>query len=667
MNPTPLLDFWQKPAGAGEPVAVLATTFALDPDFFERNCIARFLEVSSVTEEAGSVDDIVAGVELQELLQKVCVTVLADRSAPVQRTSLLWDLLGCRVDGGLLHAKVAVLIWENATRVILGSANLTEAGYRRQIELGLAADLGSDCLLPQQVLTALADELDSYLSLVPGHDPQAAVFARAANTLRLFRQRIASQPSGSTTLRVAFAPTNDDHGPLEALDAAWSGARPLKATHLSPFWDGADQRALNEAKKLLTGRPASDRRQRVAVVRGPDGKAGFSQHLAEGVDVRQMVPLDGEIRRLHAKCLLLESADWVAALVGSSNHTKAGLGLKPSSRRHREANVWLGAPRNSKEGKALLSLIRLGDKTQPDAEEAPSTDEDEAELPPLPSCFGLCRVARGTAPGSWAMHMGITATSDMPETWTIRLASGERPVVARSSWEHDRAANTVIELAQDELPLYVLVEWDGHQIPWATLVDERHALPPLPALAKLDANHLLDALAAGRTLAQALRDVLEKEEAATDAKRAKNGQDLNPLKRLEVQSSLLRKGRALAASINALQRRLERPVPNVEALRARLCSPLGPAHVATKVVEGAQANPNARAEAVFTVAEVGLALGRIDWARVLAPADLAEGLALVVAALAQLEALRACIVDAPTYLDSYARRAIQESRACLPF
>ena len=64
MKPTPLLDFWQKPADAGEPVALLATTYALEPDFFEQNCLARFLEVSSVNEETKSVDDIVAADQL---------------------------------------------------------------------------------------------------------------------------------------------------------------------------------------------------------------------------------------------------------------------------------------------------------------------------------------------------------------------------------------------------------------------------------------------------------------------------------------------------------------------------------------------------------------------------------------------------------------------------
>lgn len=156
MKPSALLDFWDRPEGAGEPVALLATTFALEPEFFERDCLARFLAVSSVEEESGSIDDTVARLELEERLRVPSITVLADRSTRAERSSFHWDLLHCHVRTGLLHAKVAVLLWENATRVILGSANLTSAGYRRQIELAMAADLGPGCLLPGPVLSGLA-------------------------------------------------------------------------------------------------------------------------------------------------------------------------------------------------------------------------------------------------------------------------------------------------------------------------------------------------------------------------------------------------------------------------------------------------------------------------------------------------------------------------------
>jgi hypothetical protein len=662
MNPTPLLDFWQKPEGAGAPVAMIATTFAFEPDFFEQNCLARFLEVSSVNEDTGSIDDIVASVELHELLQNVRVSVLADRSAPVQRSSLLWDLLSCRVDGGLLHAKVSVLLWETKTRVILGSANLTSAGYRRQIELGLAADLGPGCLFPRDVLDAIADELHSYLRLVPGFDAGASVFTRAANTLALFRQRIAAQPAERSTVRVAFAPTNATASPLDRMESVWCGPQPLHATHLSPFWDSKDRSALEAVSTRLRGRPADERSHNVAVVLGPRGQIAFSKNPRKDIKVRQLKEIDKEIRTLHAKCLLIESREWIAALVGSSNHTNAGLGLTKRNR-HCEMNVWLGAPRNSKEGKALLDLIQLGKDVPEDAEEVDPTDEDQVVLPALPACFGLCRLARRTDDGPWELHLGISATGDMPGAWEIRLAAADHAVLTRTQWETSGSPATfVIELKQDSLPMYVLVKWAGNETPWAVVAEDRHGLPPSPALSCLRAQHLLDALATGRTLAQVLRGELERQATEMDPK---SGIDLDPLKRHEVQGSLLRKGRALAASLSAMQRRLERPVITADTLRARLMSPLGPEFVATKVVEAAEAGQQNRAEALFTIAEIILIVGRVDWALVTEHIDRIESLAIVDDILGRLDAHRARVGEASAELTSYARRAIKEARQCL--
>ncbi|MBR8034482.1 hypothetical protein [Burkholderia vietnamiensis] len=665
MKPTPLLDFWQKPAEAGDPVAVLATTFALETDFFEQNCLARFLEVSSVNEDTKSIDDIVADVELHELLQSTRVTVLADRSAPVQRTSLLWDLLSCRVSGGgLLHAKVSVLIWEKATRVILGSANLTAAGYRRQIELGLAADLGPGCLFPPQVLGEIADELESYLTLVPGYDGGAAVFTRAANTLKLFRQRIAQQSEQRRTMRVAFGPTNPMTGPLDVWKEAWSGAQPLKATHLSPFWDSDDRGVLESAAALLTGRPASERAQRVAVVLGPCGQVAFPHALKACVDsVHQLKELDQELRTLHAKCLLLTSKEWVAALVGSSNHTRRGFGLVKNGR-HREMNVWLGAPLDSKEGKALLDLISLGKPIPENAEEVEPKDEDEATLPALPACFGLCRVARSADDALWSLHLGVTAaTNDMPDKWAVSLAPGGSPILTRAQWEgNGKPPTTVVQLTQATLPICVHVRWDDNETAWAVLADDRHGLPPGPMLSSLRAQHLLDALATGRSLAQVLREELERREVE---KKKKTGPTLDPLKRFEIAGSLLRRGRALAASLSAMQRRLERQVLAADTLRAHLAGPLGPEFVAEKVVEAFELDQQTRAEAVFTLAEIALAVGRVDWAYVLEHIDRTEGRTLVSETLERLDALRAQIGEEPADLASYACRAIKEARQCL--
>ncbi len=661
MNPTPLLDFWQKPAGAGEPVAILATTFAFEPEFFEQNCLARFLEVSSVNEGSGSVDDIVASIELQEMLQKTQVTVLADRSAPAQRTSLLWDVLGCRVDGGLLHAKVAVLMWEKSTRVILGSANLTAPGYRRQIELGLAAELGPGCLFPPEVLNAIADELEAYLDLVPGFAPDTPVIARATSTLELFRRRIAQQPDNGSVVRVVFAPTNPRGGPLDRFELAWSGPRPTKATHLSPFWDASDTTVLTSTRELLTGRPADSRSQKVAVVLGPRGQTPFSRKLRGAVDrVHEMKPLDNEMRTLHAKCLLIESDQWIAALAGSSNHTKAGMGL--TKNRHREMNVWLGAPRDSKEGRVLVNLVQLGREISAEEEEIAPTDEDEVELPALPACFGLCRLGRIDELARWELRLGIELNKDMPAEWSVSLAGGTA-ALTRQNWEASGSPPTaVVAMDQETFPMYVLVRWNGSEAPWAVLADDRHALPPGPTLSSLRAQHLLAALASGRSLSDIIREELERI-ALGDGGRT--GLILDPLKRFEIERSLLRRGRALAASLSAMQRRLEHQVINLDGLRARLAGPLGPEFVALKIAEAYEAGDQSRAEAIFSIAELALAVGRVNWTLVLEHVDSAVGLALVEDTLGRLDVLRHRVGDEPASLASYAARAIEEARRCL--
>lgn len=663
MKPTPLLDFWDQPAEAGEPVALLATTYALEPDFFEQNCLARFLEVSSVNEESGSVDDIVAAVELQESLRKTSVTVLADRSAPVQRTSLLWDLLSCKVNGGLLHSKVAVLLWENATRIILGSANLTAAGYRRQIELGLAVDFGKQCLFPQNVLMGIADELGSYLGLVPGYDAKAAVFARARSTLQLLRERIAAQTNQPAGVRVAFAPTNQKAAPLGKLEAVWRGAKPLRATHLSPFWDSKDPLALTETGKLLTGGTKDKRSQRVAVVPNPRGQVDFSECLTSTVkSVHRLKDIDSELRTLHAKCLLIESDEWVAALVGSSNHTKAGLGLGKGAR-HREMNVWLGAPFNSKEGAALRRLIELGDKISHDTEVIEPKDEDETELLAVPSCFGLCQIVRVDKSSPWELQLGILETSDMPCDWEISLAIGLPPFLTRARWEESgKSEKMVTPLPPQVLPMFVFVVWAGNASPWAVVADNPHVLPAGATLSSLRAEHLLHALARGRPLSEVLRAVLEKQQASAGMK---GGIILDPLRRFEVEGSLLRKGRALAASLATMQHRLERPVLTLDALQGRLASPLGPEFVATKVAEAYEAGYQSGAEAIFTIAEIALTLGRVNWANVLAQVDRVQGTRQVDEALSRLNLLRNRVSSKVADLSSYADRAIKEARQCI--
>ncbi|MGW0024717.1 phospholipase D family protein [Rhodococcus sp. NPDC003383] len=642
---------------------MIATTFTLEPDFFERNCLARFLAVESVDEDTGSVDDLVARLELEEGLRATTVTVLADRHAQAERSSLRWDVLHCHVDSGLLHSKVAVLLWERATRVVVGSANLTDAGYRRNIEMALAANLGPECLFPANVLQDIANELQSYLELVPGLTDEVPARLRAVELLDEFRRRISAQSSVSSSVAVAFAPTNTETRPLDALGSVWNGSRPLGATHVSAYWDSTSPTALTTVRALLTGRPASARHHDVAVVLGPTGETTFPpQFLAEQyVDsVVQLGPLDQEIRRLHAKCLVLYSNTRIAVMVGSSNHTEAGLGLK-GPRRHREVNVWLGAPTTSKEGKALSGLVPRGKELAVDLPFIAPDDEDEdvADAAALPAFFGTCRLS--TDKGNWKLTVSFTS-EPVSDDWTIRMPSGA-VVLDYGTWSATGRPNQFdFPVKEDQIPVFVDVHWAGNTSTWAVLVDDRHSLPPGFGLRDLLSSHLFAALSSGRAVTQIVRELQEQAAEPGGPKTV-----VDPLRRFDSLSTLMRRGRALGAALAAFERRLARPVVTSEMLAARLSRPLGPRFLARKIVEDAAAGKLSKAEALFTLSEVALSVSRVPWSAVCVRIDAAEGRRLVRQVFDELDEVRARVPAVEGEIAEYSFSALKEARKCLNF
>lgn len=656
-----LLDLWQPPLHAGHPVGVLATTFSFEPDFFEANCLARFLSVETVSEGAKSITDLVGEIELQQALRTTDVTVLADRSQAADRTTLQWDALHCLVPTGLLHSKISILLWQNAARVLIGSANLTQAGYRSNIEIVVSADLGPDCLLPRDVLDQIADEIASYLKLVPGLTPESGARRRAEGLLAQFRDRVLASSTGAGKVLVSAAPTNPSAQPLEQFNDVWKHGRPLAAAHLSPFWDSTDPRVLETVGGMLTGRPASKREHIVLSTINQQAEVYFPielsrRRLIDGVYVLPTIDEDG--RPLHAKCLQVSSNDWVAVLVGSSNHTVAGLGLS-ASRRHREMNIWLGAPRSSKEGEALEALLQRGRQLDMEITTLVDTEDDEeVDITPLPAFFGYCEAL--VVDDHWILRFGFDTGAKQPAEWRVRSTTGQS-IVTSHDW---RAAGTPATvdwtLSADDLMTQVVVEWDGHEGVWPVVVDDPLVLPPPPTLASLRAHQLLAALADRKSISQAVREQLESEAAKTA--------DLTPVddphKRFESDQYLLRRGRALGRSLTQMERLLSRPAATVDVLRARLAAPLGPLFIADRLAHDAHVGGVSSTEAAFTIAEIALSVSRIDWTVVVEPfvENTPNALDPVSDAIAQLTALSTNLVDVPEQMTAYCARACAHAR-----
>jgi len=130
-------DYSEAGEGARHPVGCLATTYSFEAEYFERYLVPRFLGLEFDPAESG--ESFLVEREEKLSFTQVIVLVNAAHYDPRQ-ASPRWLQLPVRVPNGVLHAKVTLLVWKNLIRVILGSANLTRAGYRHNREVASVLD-----------------------------------------------------------------------------------------------------------------------------------------------------------------------------------------------------------------------------------------------------------------------------------------------------------------------------------------------------------------------------------------------------------------------------------------------------------------------------------------------------------------------------------------------
>lgn len=206
----------------------------LEPVFFEDDCLSRFLSLPSLPSEGDQITRAVAEFESEERQRDVQVSVLVDRTFSADKRSLGWDILPVAVRSGCFHPKVTLLLWERFMRVTVTSANLTVAGYRKNIEIAQALEVHDAVSTARiEVLDALLDELEHYVTLVPA--AQTEPRARAMETVAAARGRLesAAHPGNSLSARIAVAPARPQGpSPLDQLRQVWSGPNPCRR----PSW-----------------------------------------------------------------------------------------------------------------------------------------------------------------------------------------------------------------------------------------------------------------------------------------------------------------------------------------------------------------------------------------------------------------------------------------------
>lgn len=372
--------------------------------------------------------------------------------------------------------------------------------------------------------------------------------------------------------------------------------------------------------------------------------------------VRRVLPEQmGELRELHAKMIYLNNDDWCVVLAGSSNFTRAGLGAK--GKPNFEANLAFRMRTSDPDAKVL-------DQVWPEYAEEPldieskdlvwdprgEEEEDGASSLPLPAAFEEASFVPG-APASLA----VTLRDPLPKAWSIQ-APGGRELLA--STHGTGAGGHIIGWGESEVPFVLGVTWThsgGTALAnWPVNVSNPAALPPPEALRSLTLEELLQVLASTRPLPQAVAEVLARRKAK---KGMQGGAELDPLKRFDSQSFLLRRTKRLAAALERLRERLERTASSREAFDWRLFGPVGPLALA----EGYVREAGFAGEAKFCIAEIALALHRVQPDKVavdgLPRSVVAESLKRAIQQLAG----QAAKIDPVPELDRYADAAFAQA------
>lgn len=619
-NGTPrhrLLNAWQPPRDAGAPIGVIATTFTLDTALFEEECLSRFLGVQSHPVRDGALYRIERDERLAHLK---CAAVLADIHHCSGQRSLRWDLLAARPTRGVMHAKVSLLAWQGHVRFIVSSANLTPDGYRRNQECFAVLDFNdesSEAHLLDPLLKFISELLilsagaarQRSLDLVawvgqrlPRHEPRTRGLQRhvvlvGPDRPSLFKQVAEVLPRGTIdeahVISPFFNPDLRQDGPEKTL---WSLMRARGAAEVhyhvagEPLSSGSGWR-LQMPAHVLSATP-----------RNRNGVGSF----VHPIDVAK-APSDAGLERrpLHAKTLTLVGSNWIAALVGSSNFTSPGTAQPHAS--NREANVLYVIRGEAKELAPIRSrLLRGGPAIDPttaiEFEPAFGDGDDEADTPCLPTFFETAELAATTDTG---YELVLTFGDEHPE-WPWAVHHDGVMLMHSTRWVEDCHPATITcrlpRTARSPSALQVTCSEHQYVVDWPVTYRSAQAIPPPDGVPPLTLAALMELLASGKPLHEALRDYMRSLPTDDDADVEAATELTDPHAKVDTSGFLMKRVQQACWAFVHLRRRLEEPITSLQTLDWRLNGPLG-ARAVLKAVE-AQCDARLPDERAFLVCEL---------------------------------------------------------------
>ena len=625
------LDAWIPGRDSGDPIGCIATSFTFDSLFFEEECLGRFVNIQSNPDTDGPVYLI----ELEEKLSGLqCAAVIVDQHHCQGARNIRWDLLPARTPpGGVLHAKIALLYWSQEIRLVISSANITEPGYRENQEIFGIINYRPGMSAPVSTLNNICEFIRKILSVTIKTEQNPAInrindfINNILNTVD--KWNVKNDVKDTIHLdSILISPGGKNL--FEQLKSHWNNSCngvPSRAIRTSPFYNLPDDNQ-NDPSRLIwgvlnkRGRAAiiynarSEKTEDTKIIKAPETLISnsplYRKDISAGVRIIDEFIRNHDqetIRPFHLKTIWLENNEWVLYLIGSSNFTSSGTGLKGTN--NFEANLLyiLSKRRNPTVFKHLQKSLLSGRKCEPpfqflEETEINTDEEGQDELVPLPECFE--KLLLKIDDGNYFLEMYFTP----PLPAGFQIYHDESNILySETIWErHRKPKMDSIAWNFDLLPSGVLVRWENSNgyAYWPILVDDQKILPPTEDLKDLPLEILIRIITSARPLHQVMRSWLKRKE---KGEIEEYEQLIDPHKRVDTSSFLLQRTRRVSNLLTAFRQRLERPVYTEEALHWRLYGAIGVKAIAEAIVRDGQSEE----EKAFLLSELSLELSRLNY------------------------------------------------------
>lgn len=627
------LDAWAPGKNSGDPIGCIATSFTFDSIFFEEECLARFVNIQSDPHTDGPVYLI----EMEEKLAGLqCVAAIVDQHHCRGARNIRWDLLPARIPkGGVMHAKITILFWAQAIRLIISSANITEIAYRENQEVFAVMDYRMGKNSPDNLLESICSFIRQIISTTysSGQNPAKDRLNACIDKILLTVEKWNIKKSKTKFPQIHTMVINPGGRNLfEQLSSQWEQncyGVPEKAIVASPFYNPPEDdqnipcqkiwdilRKRGKANVIYNAR--SEELSGRILVKAPETLKSKAPAYRKdtSVEIRTIDELIKDenketFRPFHLKTIWLENKDCIAYMIGSSNFTSSGTGLQGTNNYESNLLYTLHKKRNLQACKMLRESLFIGRKTDTDiqflTEAEINTDEERLdELKPLPSGFEklILKIENGNK------QLEMYFDPPLPEEFAL-YRNDDTLLYTEKEWiRNKKPTMDIADWNKESLPSGIFIRWkdsEGYSY-WPVLVEDQKDLPPVEELKNLPLEFLIHLITSARPLHQVIRSWWKRKKEEKE-KSSYPDTIIDPHKRLDASSYLLQRTRRVSNLLTAFRQRLERPVYTKEALHWRIYGPIGIEAISRAIRE----EGHSEEEKSFLLSELSLELSRINY------------------------------------------------------